>query len=70
MRSEKNKTLNQAVKSAKDKAQTTLKITIDDEAFKRLYGHKSHPFTAEKGRKIAVKVVSQFGEESLKVLEV
>ena len=48
----------------------TLKIEIDDEAFGRLYGHTSHPFAIKKGRKIAVRVVSQFGEETTKILEV
>jgi adenine-specific DNA-methyltransferase len=48
----------------------TLKIEIDDEAFGRLYGHTSHPFEIKKGRKIAVRVVSQFGEETTKILEV
>lgn len=43
---------------------------MDDEAFDRLYGFKSHPIKAEKNQKIAVRVVSQFGEESTKVLEV
>lgn len=48
----------------------TLRIEIDDKAFDRLYGLKSHPFEAEEGQKIAVRVVSQFGEEVTKVLEV
>jgi adenine-specific DNA-methyltransferase len=65
------KGLSDLAKSAtKKKAEATLKIEIDDEAFDRLYGHKSHPFEAEKGQKIAVRVISQFGEESMKILEV
>ena len=59
-----------AKQNSKKKAERTLKIEIDDEAFDRLYGFKSHPIKAEKGQKIAVRVVSQFGEESTKVLEV
>ena len=55
---------------AKKKAEATLKIEIDEEAFDRLYGHKSHPFEATKGQKVAVRVISQFGEESMKVMEV
>lgn len=59
---------------AKDKrkkdVERTLKIEIDDEAFDRLYGFKSHPFETKKGQKIAVRVISQFGEESTKVLTV
>ncbi|MBN1929718.1 MAG: site-specific DNA-methyltransferase [Chlorobiaceae bacterium] len=55
---------------AKRKAEKTLKIEIDEEAFDRLYGFQSHPIPATPGRKIAVRVISQFGEESMKVLEV
>jgi adenine-specific DNA-methyltransferase len=51
-------------------AERTLKIELDEEAFSRIYGHKSHPFPVKKGQKIAVRVVSQFGEETTKVLEV
>ncbi|MBK7383214.1 MAG: site-specific DNA-methyltransferase [Flavobacteriales bacterium] len=56
--------------STKRKAELTLKIELDDEAFDRLYGHISHPIAARKGQKIAVRVVSQFGEESTKVVGV
>ena len=59
-----------AVTSAKRQAEKTLKIEIEDEAFARLYGHKSHPIEIKKkGQKIAVRVISQFGEECTKVLE-
>ncbi|MDH4449343.1 MAG: site-specific DNA-methyltransferase [Rhodoferax sp.] len=57
-----------AVASTKKAAERTLKIELDDEAFERVYGHLSHPVPAAKGRKLAVRVVSQFGEESTKVL--
>jgi adenine-specific DNA-methyltransferase len=50
------------------KAEKTLKIEIDEEAFDRLYGFQSHLIPATPGRKIAVRVISQFGEESMKVL--
>lgn len=57
--------------SAKRNAEKTLKIEIDDEAFDRVYNHHSHPVEiTRKGQKIAVRVVSQFGEESTKVIEV
>jgi len=56
--------------SARKKAEKTLKIEIDEEAFARLYGHKSHPFPVKKGQQIAVRVISQFGEETTKILEV
>ena len=44
------------------------KIELDDEAFDRVYGFVSHPIPARPGRRLAVRVVSQFGEESTKVL--
>lgn len=60
---------NIAKDAAKKKAEKTLKIEIDDEAFARLYGYLSHPVQVKKkGQKIAVRVVSQFGEECTKVL--
>ena len=61
---------NLAKLGAKAKAEKTLKIAIDDEAFGRLYGHLSHPFPVRKGQQIAVRVISQFGEETTKLLEV
>lgn len=55
--------------STKKKVEKTLKIEIDEEAFDRLYGHSSHPIEIRrKGQKIAVRVVSQYGEEVTKVL--
>lgn len=55
--------------STKKKVEKNLKIEIDDEAFDRLYGHISHPIEIKKkGQKIAVRIISQFGEESTKVL--
>jgi adenine-specific DNA-methyltransferase len=55
----------------KRKAEKTLKIEIDDEAFDRLYGHISHPIEIrKKGQKIAVRVISQFGEETTKVITI
>lgn len=59
-----------AKQSTKKKAEATLKIEIDDEAFDRLYGFKSHPFEIKPNQKIAVRVISQFGEESMKVLSI
>ena len=57
-----------AAASAKAKVEKTLKVEIDDEAFERVYGFRSHPIRAEKGQRVAVRVISQFGEESTKVL--
>lgn len=53
------------------KAEKTLRIEIDEEAFDRLYGHTSHPIEiTKKDQKIAVRMISQFGEESTKVITV
>ncbi|MGQ0654779.1 MAG: site-specific DNA-methyltransferase [Betaproteobacteria bacterium] len=57
-----------AKQMTKKKVEQTLKVEIDDEAFDRLYGFRSHPIPPKKGRRIAVRVVSQFGEESTKVI--
>ena len=52
----------------KQEAEKTLRIEIDEEAFERLYGFISHPIPYQPGRKLAVRVISQFGEECTKVL--
>lgn len=57
-----------AVASVKKAAAQTLKIKMDDEAFERVYGFVLHPVPLEKGRKLVVRVVSQFGEENLQVM--
>ncbi|MCZ8111143.1 MAG: site-specific DNA-methyltransferase [Betaproteobacteria bacterium] len=57
-----------AAADAKARVEKTLKLELDDEAFARVYGHRSHPIAAQKGRRVAVRVISQFGEESTKVL--
>lgn len=57
-----------AKQTTKAKAEKTLRIELDDEAFDRLYGHLSHPIEVKKGHKVAVRVISQFGEESTKVM--
>ncbi len=59
---------NLAIASVKRNAERTLKIELDEEAFERVYGFKSHPIAAVKGQRVAVRVISQFGEESTKVL--
>jgi adenine-specific DNA-methyltransferase len=62
---------NLAKESSKKKVQQTLRIEIDDEAFDRLYGHISHPIVIQKrGQRIAVRIISLFGEECTKVLTV
>lgn len=66
------KGLSEAAKQdIKRQAEKTLRIEIDEEAFDRLYGHISHPIEiTKKNQKIAVRMISQFGEESTKVIEV
>lgn len=60
---------NLAKDNTKKKVEKTLKIEIDDDAFDRLYGHISHPIEIKKKeQKIAVRIISQFGEESTKVM--
>ena len=59
---------NVASRLAKLHVERRLRIELDDDAWERLYGFVSHPIPAVKGRKVAVRVVSQFGEESMKVL--
>lgn len=62
---------NLAKDNTKKKVEKTLKIEIDEEAFDRLYGHISHPIEIKnKGQKIAVRIISQFGEECMKVLTI
>jgi len=53
----------------KKELQDTLKIEVDEDAFDRLYGHTSLPVELKKkGQKMAVRIVSQYGEESTKVI--
>lgn len=54
---------------AKKKAERTLRLEFNEDIWDTLYSFKSEPIPYEKGKKIAVRVVSQFGEESTKVLE-
>ena len=54
---------------AKKKAERTLRLEFNNEIWDTLYDFKSEPIPYEQGKKIAVRVVSQFGEESTKVLE-
>ena len=54
--------------TTKKKAEHTLRLELDDEMWDTLYGFESEPLQYVPGRKIAVRVISQFGEESSKVL--
>lgn len=53
---------------ARKKAENTLRLKFNDEVWDTLYGYKSEPIDFEKGRQVAVRVVSQFGEEATKIL--
>lgn len=59
---------NVAKTMAKKKAERTLRHQINEEVWDTLYSFESEPITYEIGKKIAVRVVSQFGEEATKVL--
>lgn len=52
----------------KKKAETTLHLQLNDEVWDTLYDFRSSSITRRPGRKICVRVVSQFGEESSKTL--
>jgi adenine-specific DNA-methyltransferase len=55
--------------SIKSKLEHTVKIEIDEDAWDRLYNYVSHPIQKLKeNHKIAVRIISQFGEESTKVI--
>lgn len=65
------KSLDKMVKQSaktKKKAETTLRLEMCDELWDTLYDFKSEPIPYEPGRKICIRVVSQFGEESSKVI--
>ena len=53
---------------AKKKAETTLRLTLNDEVWETLYGFRSSAIERRPGRKVCVRVISQFGEEASKVL--
>ncbi len=59
-----------APKATKKKAETTLRLQLNEELWDTLYGFNSQPIEKRQGRKIAVRVISQFGEESTKVLTI
>ena len=59
-----------APKATKKKAETTLRLELNEELWDTLYGFKSQPIEKRPSHKIAVRVISQFGEESTKVLTI
>lgn len=54
----------------KKKAETTLKLELNEEVWDTLYDYRSSAIERRPDRKICVRVVSQFGEESSKVLTI
>ena len=54
----------------KKKAETILKLELNDEVWETLYDFRSSAIERKPGRKVCVRVVSQFGEESSKVLTI
>lgn len=54
----------------RQKIASQLRLVLDEEAFDRLYGFESHPIPATAGRRLAVRVISQFGEECTRVLSI
>lgn len=61
--------LKKSYESTRRNAERTLKLEFSDELWDSLYGFKSEPIEYESGKKIAIRVVSQFGEESSKILK-
>lgn len=55
--------------TTKKKAEHTLRLELDEAVWDTLYGFESEPLQYRPGHKIAVRVISQFGEESSKVIE-
>lgn len=62
----------QSVAPGKNKKgiEKTLRIVFNEEMWDTIYDFRSHPIEKRAGRKIAVRVISQFGEESTKVLTI
>lgn len=57
-----------APKQTKRNVERTLRMEFPEEVWDTLYDFRSAPIKYEKDRKLAVRVVSQFGEESTKVI--
>lgn len=62
--------LAKASQKTKKSAESTLRLEFNDEIWETLYGFESASIPYESGRRIAVRVVSQFGEESTKVITI
>lgn len=55
-------------KQTKKKAEATLRLEFNEDLWDTLYDFRSEAIERRPGRRIAVRVISQFGEESTKVL--
>jgi adenine-specific DNA-methyltransferase len=62
------KELSKLADKSKKKTEKLLKIEIDEESYNRIYGFKSHPIKYNPNQKIAIRVISQFGEETTKII--
>ena len=54
--------------ATKKKAESTLRLEMNDELWDTLYDFRSEPIPYVAGRRVCIRVVSQFGEEASKVL--
>lgn len=54
--------------STRRNAERTLRIELEDDVWETLYGYESESLSYRPGHKIAIRVISQFGEESSKVI--
>jgi adenine-specific DNA-methyltransferase len=53
---------------SQEKAEQTLHIKLDGDAWERLYSFQSHPIPFRRGKRVVLRVISQFGEGSTWVL--
>jgi adenine-specific DNA-methyltransferase len=54
--------------NSKKALESTLKIVVDDDAFDRCYGFISHYIDVVEDKKLAIRIVTHFGEEVTKVI--
>ena len=59
-----------APKQTKKRAQNTLRLELNEDLWEVLYDFRSRSIPRIAGRKVAVRVISQFGEESTKILTI
>lgn len=54
----------------KKKAETTLKLELNDEVWETLYDFRNSTIERTPGRKVCIRVITQFGEESSNILTI